>query len=232
MEYNKIILGEFVTRPNRFIAYVRVNGVEEIVHVKNTGRCQELLIPGAVVYLELSDNQSRKTKFDLVMVEKKCANFPKSRLINMDSQAPNKAVGEWLRQGIYIKDPLLVRPETKYGNSRFDFYVETKDQRIFVEVKGVTLESNGIVRFPDAPSLRAVKHLEELIQCMEQGFEAYVFFLIQMDSVKHFEPNDITHKLFGETLRKAKAAGVHILAYDSIVWEQGMKVGDPVPVLL
>lgn len=232
MEYKKIVRGEFITRPNRFIAYVKVNGQEEIVHVKNTGRCKELLIPGATVYLELSDNPHRKTKYDLVMVEKQCDKFSQPRLINMDSQAPNKAVGEWLNNGTYIQNPQLVRPETKFGNSRFDFYVETKDQKIFVEVKGVTLEKDGVVRFPDAPSVRAVKHLEELIQSVGQGFEAYVFFLIQMDRVDQFQPNDVTHKLFGDTLRKAKKAGVHILAYDSVVWEKGMKVGNPVPVVL
>ena len=147
MEYKDVIKGEFLSRPNRFIAHVIINNQEEIVHVKNTGRCKELLIKGATVYLELSDNPNRKTKYDLIMV---------------DSQAPNKAVGEWLKQGIYIKDPLIIKPETKFGNSRFDFYIETKNRKIFLEVKGVTLEDKGIVKFPDAPSLRAVKHLEEL----------------------------------------------------------------------
>ncbi|HKM03523.1 MAG TPA: DNA/RNA nuclease SfsA [Lachnospiraceae bacterium] len=231
MEYKDVIKGEFLSRPNRFIAHVIINNQEEIVHVKNTGRCKELLIKGATVYLELSDNPNRKTKYDLIMVEKWCSDSNQIRFINMDSQAPNKAVGEWLKQGIYIKDPLIIKPETKFGNSRFDFYIETKNRKIFLEVKGVTLEDKGIVKFPDAPSLRAVKHLEELIQCMKQGFEAYVFFLIQMKDVNFFEPNDITHKLFGDTLRKAKDAGVHVIAYDSVVWEKGIMVGVPVPIV-
>ena len=180
MKYQHIVQAEFMDRPNRFVAHVQVNGQEETVHVKNTGRCKELLTKGATVYLEKSENPNRSTAYDLVAVEKG------KRMINMDSQAPNRVVGEWLLKRELFPDLILVRPETKYGNSRFDFYVETAQEKIFIEVKGVTLENDGVVKFPDAPSDRAVKHLEELVQAKRDGYRAFVIFVIQMENVEYF----------------------------------------------
>ena len=226
MKYKHIVQGEFIERPNRFIAYVNLLGRREKVHVKNTGRCRELLQKGATVYLEKSDNPDRATAYDLVAVKKG------SRLINMDSQAPNKVVEEWLYTKALFPDLQLVRPETTYGNSRFDFYVETASEKIFMEVKGVTLEEDGEVRFPDAPSDRAVKHVEELIQAKKDGYRVFVLFVIQMKDVLCFSPNDETHAAFGEALRKAEEAGVEILAYDCHVEPDKLEIGDSVPVFL
>lgn len=170
MKYERITQGSFLERPNRFLAYAELAGKREVVHVKNTGRCAELLTPGAVIYVQESDNPERKTKWDLIAVEKG------DRLVNMDSQIPNRVVQEWIEAGNLFEDVRLVKPETVYGNSRFDLYVETGDNRkIFIEIKGVTLEEDGVVRFPDAPSERAVKHLGELMQAVKEGYEAYVF---------------------------------------------------------
>ncbi len=224
--YNNIIQGTFLARPNRFIAYVEVDGVKETVHVKNTGRCKELLVPGAVVYLEKSTNPERRTAYDLVAVRKG------DRLINMDSQIPNKVVEKWLYTKQLFHDLVLVRPETKYGNSRFDFYIETTSDKIFMEVKGVTLEENGIVRFPDAPSERAVKHVEELIRACKEGYKAYILFVIQMKDVKYFTPNEDTHPEFAEVLLKAKEAGVNILAYDCHVTPESIELAESVEVRL
>lgn len=226
MKYKHIVQGKFIARPNRFIAYVEVDGHKETVHVKNTGRCRELLTEGVTVYLEKSDNPNRSTAYDLVTVEKG------KRLINMDSQAPNKVVEEWLLTGELFDDLILVRPETKYGNSRFDFYVETSKEKIFMEVKGVTLEEDGVVRFPDAPSERAIKHVEELVQAKRDGYRVFVLFVIQMEGVKYFTPNEDTHAAFADALRQAAAAGVEILAYDCKVTEDSMRVNRPVPVKL
>jgi len=238
MKYEQIVRGEFVERPNRFIAYVNINGKQEIVHVKNTGRCRELLVPGAVVYLEKSDAPERKTAYDLVAVEKKTESsvgeleampsgkclLEETRLINMDSQAPNKVLEEWLWKEKLFQDLVFVRPETKYGNSRFDFYVEygaAEKKKAFVEVKGVTLEKEGVALFPDAPSERAIKHVEELIKAKKEGYEAYIILVIQMDRIKYFLPNRETHPEFADILEKAAAAGVKILAYDcSVTLEQ------------
>lgn len=208
MRYQRIVKGVFAERPNRFIAHVDIDGRREVVHVKNTGRCRELLIPGATVYLEKSNAPGRKTDYDLIAVKKG------ERLINMDSQAPNKVVEEWLLRKELFPDLVMLRPETKYGNSRFDFYAETENQKIFIEVKGVTLEQDGTAMFPDAPSDRAVKHVEELIQAKGNGFEAYIILVIQMRDVKCFLPNHKTHPEFAVCLEKAAAAGVKILAYD------------------
>lgn len=224
MLYENIVQGTFLERPNRFIAYVELAGKKETVHVKNTGRCKELLKPGATVYLEKSTNPDRKTAYDLVAVQKG------ERLINMDSQIPNKVVEEWLWEKELFHDLVLVRPETKYGKSRFDFYLETKEDKIFMEVKGVTLEADGVVRFPDAPSERAVKHVEELIQATEAGYKAYILFVIQMKDVKYFAPNEDTHPEFAEALRKAARAGVRILAYDCHVTEETIKLENAVEV--
>ncbi len=226
MQYNHIIQGRFVERPNRFIARVEIDGRIETVHVKNTGRCKELLTEGACVYLEKSDKAERSTAYDLVAVEKE------KRLINMDSQAPNKAVGEWLPERELFPGLVFVRPETVYGNSRFDFYVETSSEKVFMEVKGVTLEEDGVVRFPDAPSDRAVKHVEELIRARRAGYRVFVLFVIQMEGVRYFTPNYATHREFGETLRRASEAGVEILAYDCQVSPDSMRINRPVPVKL
>ena len=229
MKYHHIVKGKFIERPNRFIAYVNVEGEKENpqkVHVKNTGRCRELLIPGADVYLEKSDNPNRKTKYDLVKVMKG------SRLVNIDSQAPNKVVGEWLREKQLYKDTTLVVSEKTYGNSRFDFYVEGDGKKAWIEVKGVTLERDGAALFPDAPSERAVKHVEHLIKAREEGYEAYIILVIQMRYVKYFTPNRETHPQFAEVLEKAEKAGVQIMAFDCRVTEDEVSINQPVEVRL
>ena len=226
MNYERIHKATFLERPNRFIAYVERSGEKENVHVKNTGRCAELLIPGTTVYIQESDNPERKTKWDLIAVKKG------ERLINMDSQIPNRAVQEWIEGGGLFSDVRLIRPETTYGNSRFDLYVETGEKRVFVEVKGVTLEEDGVCRFPDAPSDRAVKHLEELIRAKKEGYETYVFFVIQMKNVKYFTPNTDTHPAFAEALKKAASAGVKIVAYDCEVTPESIEISSPVDVVL
>lgn len=228
MKYEQIVMGRFLERPNRFIAYVDIPGVSdrEKVHVKNTGRCKELLVQGAEVYLEKGANPDRSTAYDLVAVRKG------DRLVNMDSQAPNKVVGEWLVKEELISDITLIKPETTWGNSRFDFYVESAAEKAFIEVKGVTLEDDGVVRFPDAPSDRAVKHVEELIAAKKAGYQVYVIFVIQMKGVKHFVPNWNTHAAFGEVLLKARDAGVEILALDCHVTPDSLEIVDRVPVYL
>ena len=226
MQYHCIKKGRFVERPNRFIAYVEIDGNIEKCHVKNTGRCKELLIPGVTVYVDENHNPNRKTKFSLISVEKE------GRFVNMDSQAPNKAVLEWLKEGKFLEDSIEIKPECKYGDSRFDFYVKTKTRELFIEVKGVTLEENGIVRFPDAPTERGVKHINELIKAVEEGYEAMILFVIQMEKVIYFEPNDITHKAFGDALREAKQKGVIIKAMDCSVSPNHMEIMNEVEVRL
>ncbi len=226
MEYGHIVKGRFLERPNRFIAKVMVGDSIETVHVKNTGRCRELLRKEAAVYLEKSSNPKRSTAYDLVAVEKN------GRMINMDSQAPNRAVEEWLRSGGLFSDVVLVKPEVTYGNSRFDFYIETAAEKIFMEVKGVTLEEDGVVRFPDAPSERAVKHVEELAAAARAGYRVFVMFVIQMEDVKYFTPNRDTHPRFAQALCRAAEEGVEVLAYDCRVTAASMAVGRPVPVVL
>ena len=270
MKYNQVVSGTFLQRPNRFIAHVEINGAEEICHVKNTGRCHELLIPGCTVYCAVSDNPQRKTKFDLIAVEKRVT-YPTGTnqqgipaatttsseaietngatnskadpatshtlLVNMDSQAPNAAVKEWLQSGVSPFGVIdFLKPEYKYGNSRFDFYFEINEdnnrtetnlrsnanqttssycsfRKIFLEVKGVTLEDNGVVLFPDAPTERGVKHIRELIHCHEEGFETCVLFVVQMDRARYFTPNRKTHPQFADALCDAQNAGVQLLAY-------------------
>lgn len=226
MKYNNIEEAIFISRPNRFIANILIHGKEELCHVKNTGRCKELLAPGCTVYVEVHNDPKRKTNFSLIGVKKG------ELMINMDSQAPNKVVGEWLKNQSVIREVTKIRPETKYGNSRFDFYVETKEKKVFLEVKGVTLEMNGIAYFPDAPTERGIKHIEELCACMEDGYEAYIIFVIQLKGITRFQPNDSTHQAFGDVLRKAADMGVHILAYDCIVTENELRIDAPVPVCL
>ncbi len=226
MRYENIVRGRFIQRPNRFVAYVDIDGRQEKVHVKNTGRCRELLVPGATVYLERSGNPARSTAYDLVAVEKG------ERVINMDSQAPNRVALEWLRTRQLFPDLVSVRPETVYGSSRLDFYIETASEKIFMEVKGVTLEEEGEARFPDAPSERAVKHVEELIRAKQEGYGAYVLFVVQMKGVSHLVPNARTHPEFARALQRAAVAGVHILAYDCQVTADSLTVADAVPVYL
>lgn len=226
MRYEKITKGKFIRRPNRFKAYVELNGEEELVHVKNTGRCAELLKAGATVYVQKSDKEERKTKWDLIAVEKG------QRMINMDSQIPNRVVKEWLEKENLFENITCIRPEYTYGNSRFDLYVEAGERKIFIEVKGVTLEEDGVVRFPDAPSERAVKHVEELQKAVKDGYEAYVFFVIQMKDVHYFTPNRQTHPEFAEALAEAERNGVKILAYDCSVTEDSIELGKEVPVVL
>ena len=224
MKYHNITEGIFLERPNRFVAYVEIDGKREKVHVKNTGRCAELLIKGATVYLEKSDNPKRTTAYDLVAVSKN------GRMINIDSQAPNRAVEEWLYTKQLFPDLSFVRPETKYGNSRFDFYVEAGDRKIFIEVKGVTLEQEDIVMFPDAPSERALKHVEELITAKRDGYEAYILFVVQMQDVFFFTPNRATQPKLADALIDAEKKGVQMLSYDCIVTPDTMKIHKPVEV--
>lgn len=230
MKYRKIVQGSFLTRPNRFIAHVRVDGNVEVCHVKHTGRCRELLLPESIVYLEESDNPARKTKYDLVAVKKG------EILVNMDSGAPNKVVDEWLKSGhcpLFAADEeRKIKPEYKYGNSRIDFYGEAGTRKILMEVKGVTLEENGVARFPDAPSERAVKHVKELEKAVSEGYECYVMFVVQMKGVSCFTPNKDTQPEFCQVLRQAEKAGVKVLAYDCKVREDELMLSEPVEVCL
>lgn len=231
MNYDNVIKGKFISRPNRFIAKVDIGGQVHTVHVKNTGRCRELLKVGCTVYLEKSSNPKRKTEYDLIAVEKPRAERG-SLLINMDSQAPNHAVAEWLPNSNLFSKNAVIRREVSYGSSRFDFYVEDGERRAFLEVKGVTLEKDGVVLFPDAPTERGVKHLCELTSCIQKGYEAYVLFVIQMKGAYVFMPNDQTHSAFGEALRDAQKQGVKVLALDCIVTENSITIDNRISVQL
>lgn len=231
MQYQQVIKGIFLSRPNRFIATVCINGEEETVHVKNTGRCKELLLPGCTVYLSQATNQSRKTKYDLIAVEKKRETLP-PLLINMDSQVPNDAVSEWLSKGLLFSKNAVFRREVTYGASRFDFSITDGNDHAFLEVKGVTLEQNGTAFFPDAPTERGVKHLRELIACQNDGYQAYLLFVIQMKGISAFCPNDAMHPQFGEVLREAKRSGVTLLAMDCRVTPDTIVLDESVPLLL
>ncbi len=233
MKYRNIVKAEFLIRLNRFVATAVVGGEEVSVHVKNTGRCRELLLPGAIVYLEDFSGRmgTRKLRYDLIAVEKG------DILINMDSQVPNKVVGEALTDGRILLSGMdeldEIRAECTYGNSRFDFYVrDRKDREGFVEVKGVTLENDGIVSFPDAPTERGIKHLHELAAAKEDGYGAYVIFVIQMSGMKYFTPNDDRHAAFGEALRIAAESGVEILAYECDIMPDSIELMTPLPVRL
>ena len=226
MHYHDIHKAEFISRPNRFIAIVAVNGREETVHVKNTGRCRELLVPGCTVYLEKSGNTERKTAYDLVAVEKG------SLLINMDAQAPNQVFGEWARSGGFRADLTALRPETTWRKSRFDFYWEAGEEKGFVEVKGCTLEENGLALFPDAPTERGVKHLHELAQAQRGGYRCCVCFVLQMKGCHVFRPNERTHPEFAQALREASAAGVRVLAVDCHVTPDSLCIDMEIPVEL
>ena len=225
MKYGYVADAVFLQRPNRFIAQVLLNGQEETVHVKNTGRCKELLVPGAKVYLEKGKNPARKTAWDLIAVEKG------DRLINMDSQLPNKVAEEWLAQGGLGHFSQLLREQT-WGASRLDFCLKDARRTKYVEVKGVTLEEGGKVYFPDAPTVRGTKHLEELTRIRQEGMEAAVLFVVQMKGVSSFSPNDATDPAFGKALRQAAAAGVEVAALDCLVWPDEVTPGQRVPVVL
>jgi len=226
MIYPNIQKGVFLSRPNRFIAMVDIDGQAEKCHVKNTGRCKELLIPGTEVYVSKADNPSRATQYDLITVRKG------ERHINIDSQAPNKVFMEYLQSGRHIEGVTYIKPEAKHGGSRFDFYVEAGNRRIFIEVKGVTLEEDGVALFPDAPTLRGVKHLNELAACVSDGYEAQAIFVIQMRGVDCFRPNSRLHPEFGEALIAAKAGGVEVAALDCEVSPDNLEIRDHVPVIL
>ena len=226
MRYQKVISGQFLARPNRFVAKVDINGQIETVHVKNTGRCRELLVPGVEVFLEEGSNPNRKTAYDLIAVRKG------DRLINMDSQAPNRVFREWAEAGGFLPNVRTVRGEYTYGDSRLDFCLETERGLHFVEVKGVTLEEDGFARFPDAPTERGIKHIRELQRAVEEGHEATLFFVVQMEDIISVSPNDVTHPAFGAALREAAAAGVQVRAYDCAVTPDSLTIRREVPVVL
>lgn len=226
MQYHHVISGRFLQRPNRFIAHVETQDGVQIVHVKNTGRCKELLVPGATVYLEKSSNSNRKTAYDLIAVEKG------KLLINMDSQAPNQVFDEWVRLGAFCGEVRAVYREFTYGASRLDFALETARGLHLVEVKGVTLEEQGEARFPDAPTERGIKHIHELQRAVESGLDATLFFVVQMKDVRSFAPNNVTHPAFGAALREAAAAGVEVCAYDCEVEPGSLQIRRRIPVIL
>lgn len=226
MNYNNIYEGRFIDRPNRFIAHVEVNNKVEICHVKNTGRCKELLLPNTVVYVQHFDSKNRKTNWDLIAVKKQ------NTLINIDSQAPNKAAYEWLIAGGLGFIPDKIKAEYQYEDSRFDFYLEENGKPWLIEVKGVTLEKNGVALFPDAPTLRGVKHIEGLTRHMKEGFETAILFVIQMKGIHEFRPNEVMHPEFAQSLRQASISGVHILAYDCDVSPDCMVIENPIDIIL
>lgn len=218
MKYRNTTNGVFISRPNRFIAEVKIDGESKICHVKNTGRCRELLLPGTKVIVEKSDNSERKTEYDLIAV------YKGENLINIDSQAPNKVFGEWVAEGNYFPNLTFIKPECSYKNSRFDFYLEADGRKIFTEVKGVTLESEGVVLFPDAPTERGVKHINELMEAVDEGYDAYVFFVIQMKKCRYFTPNRSTHPEFADALISANKKGVKIRAVTCDVSEDSLEI--------
>ena len=224
MRYDNTVSGIFLSRPNRFIAQVSINGEVQTCHVKNTGRCKELLIEGATVYLQKSSNPTRKTQYDLIAVQKG------GLLINMDSAAPNKAAAEYLRNR--FGNSALIKPEKTYGDSRIDFYVETADEKWLIEVKGVTLEEKGRALFPDAPTERGVKHINELIKAAKEGYKTCILFMIQMKGITSFSPNDTTHPAFGKALRTAAKQGVQIIAIDCTVTPETMIPDQEIPIKL
>lgn len=226
MKYKNVVKARFLSRPNRFIAYAELDGREVVAHVKNTGRCRELLTPNAEIILSKAENPERKTPYDLIAV------YKNGILINMDSQAPNAVFGEWLKATDFFGNITYVRPECKYKNSRFDFYLESGERKIFVEVKGVTLEEDGIVLFPDAPTERGVKHISELCEAVRDGYDAYVFFVIQMKECKYFTPNTKTHPAFAEALKHASENGVTVKAVCCNVTENSLEIDDFTEVVL
>jgi sugar fermentation stimulation protein A len=228
LKYTSIKSATFISRPNRFISHVLVDGRDEVVHVKNTGRCREILQEGAAIILEESSNPNRKTKYSLI------AAYKGDVLINIDSQVPNMVVYEAIKKELLKEFHEITRlsREVTYGNSRFDLYFESGEQKGFIEVKGVTLEVDGISMFPDAPTERGSKHVYEMIKAVEEGYAGFIFFLIQMKGVTHFTPNVVRDPKFAKALRLAQEKGVTILAYDALVDEAGICIGNPVPVIL
>lgn len=224
MQYSDIHKAVFLERPNRFIAHCTVDGMLETVHVKNTGRCRELLVPGATVYLEKSSNPNRKTAYDLVTVETPFGP------VNMDAAAPNQVAGELLRAGAILSSPTLVRPEVRFGASRLDFYAENDQQRLFVEVKGVTLRQGAWAVFPDAPTVRGTKHMGELVQAVAQGYRAMALLIVQMGGCTAFRPNRETDPAFCRALRDARAAGVEVRAVDCRVTPNTVTANRELPV--
>ena len=231
MKYKSIHKAEFKSRPNRFVAKVLLEGKEETVHVKNTGRCRELLVPGCTVYLEKSDNPERKTQFDLVATEKKM-DSGESVIINMDSQIVNDVAAEWLLASGLFSDSAVIRREVTHSSSRFDFYIEDGDERSFLEVKGVTLERDGTALFPDAPTQRGTKHLKELCHCIDEGYGAFVLFIIQMKGVHRLCPNRETDPAFSSALEECRKRGVKILALDCTVTPDTVTADAPVPIII
>lgn len=228
MKYSNIVEGIFINRPNRFIANVIIDGKSEKVHVKNTGRCKEILKQGTKVYLERSNNPNRKTRYSLISA------YKEESLINIDSQAPNEVVYSSILSNKVdeLRDIDLLKKEVTYGNSRFDLYYEKNNAKGFIEIKGVTLETAGISMFPDAPTKRGTKHVLEMTKSLEEGFENYLFFLIQMTDVSCFKPNKVMDEQFSTALLKAKNAGVHILAYDSIVKKDEIYLNKSIKVII
>ena len=224
MVYKNIVSGIFIKRPNRFIAHVLINGKEEICHVKNTGRCKELLVSGAKVILQHFDSNLRKTKYDLIAV------YKGDKLINMYSKAPNKVVYEYLKAN--FSDKFIIKPEYKFGNSRLDFFMERKNEKILIEVKGCTLEENGIASFPDAPTQRGRKHLEELTEAIKNGYKSVIIFVIQMEEVLYFTSNTKNDPDFSEALLKAEKSGVIPVAFNCIVKENSLAMHNPIPIVL
>lgn len=226
MTYDSIFSARFISRPNRFIANIEINGSTQVCHVKNTGRCRELLLPGTQIYVQASNNPSRRTRYDLIAVRKG------DRLINIDSQAPNRAFAEWAENGNFNASLTLLRPEVRHGASRFDFYAETASSKMFIEIKGVTQEHKGAVFFPDAPTERGLRHVTELMDCVAAGYEACLVFIIQMRDVKYFAPNCAIYPEFASKLREAVLAGVKLYAYDCRVEPDHMSVCSPVDIIL
>ena len=231
MKYSNIIKGEFISRPNRFIANVKIENEIHTVHVKNTGRCKELLVPNCTVYLSGSDNPNRKTKYDLIAVEKERKNKP-PLLINMDSQIVNYVAEEWLKESGFFGKNATIRREVTFGKSRFDFFIETENQKNFLEIKGVTLEKDGIALFPDAPTERGFKHINELIEAKRKGYSSYILFVIQMKEITEFSPNSETHMEFAKSLKKAEEEGVKIMAMDCDVSPDEIKISKEVKIHL
>lgn len=227
MKYEKVVKANFAIRINRFTAKVVINGIEETVHIKNTGRCKELFTPGAVVYLNYKNTEKRKTKYDLIAVEKNS-----NKVVNVDSQIPNDLIADWIKSSGLFSENAKIKREVFFQNSRFDLYIEDGERRAFIEVKGVTLEENGVALFPDAPTERGLKHLSELMNAIDNGYEAYVIFVIQLKDVTSFSPNIKTHKAFADMLSAAKKHGVKILALDCIVTPDNIEVDKSVEVVL
>lgn len=223
MKYNSIVKATFLKRPNRFIAHVIVDGKETIAHIPNTGRCRELLVAGCTVYLDIASNPNRKTQYTLIAVEKVMSNG-EIKIVNMDSSAPNNLVEEWLLAGNLFGADCHIKREVTYKDSRFDFYVEYDHKKAYIEVKGVTLEMDGVAMFPDAPTERGLKHVFELCDCVNNGYEGYIIFVVKMGGCEYFAPNEKTHSAFAEGLRFALANGVNIMALECTVADDRLEI--------